>query len=69
MEVILSDSLVGRKIGHYELQEIIGRGGMAVVYRAAQPRAAPPNASLTKNWSRLPKAFGTWRARAPCAWS
>jgi serine/threonine-protein kinase len=34
----LSDNLVGRKIGHYELHEVIGRGGMAVVYRAAQPR-------------------------------
>src|SRR5687767_14063146 len=31
------DPLAGRTFGQYELQERIGRGGMAAVYRALQP--------------------------------
>jgi len=29
--------LVGRKVGPYEIRDVIGRGGMATVYRAYQP--------------------------------
>jgi len=32
----MTDNLVGKKIGQYELQSFIGEGGMAVVYRAYQ---------------------------------
>ncbi len=32
----MTDNLVGKKIGPYELQTFIGEGGMAVVYRAYQ---------------------------------
>ncbi|MBN1429892.1 MAG: serine/threonine protein kinase [Anaerolineae bacterium] len=34
----MNDALTGRKIGQYELHEVIGRGGMAIIYRASQPR-------------------------------
>src|SRR4051812_36959434 len=31
------DPLIGQRFGQYQLQDRIGRGGMAVVYRALQP--------------------------------
>lgn len=34
----MNENLVGLSIGHYQLREIIGQGGMAIVYRASQPR-------------------------------
>jgi hypothetical protein len=34
---IMQDSMVGRILGHYELMELIGRGGMARVYKSIQP--------------------------------
>ena len=33
-----SERLTGRKLGEYELHEVIGQGGMATIYRATQPR-------------------------------
>lgn len=33
----MSDSLIGKKIGKYQIVEHIGRGGMAEVYKAYQP--------------------------------
>ncbi len=36
----MAQIVAGRKLGPYELQEIIGQGGMGVVYRAHQPGAA-----------------------------
>ena len=32
-----TNNLVGRQLGAYELIDVIGRGGMAVVYKALQP--------------------------------
>jgi serine/threonine protein kinase len=32
----MTDPLIGKKIGQYEIQSLIGQGGMAVVYRAHQ---------------------------------
>lgn len=34
----MSEALAGHKLGQYELHEVIGRGGMATIYRASQPR-------------------------------
>jgi serine/threonine protein kinase/DNA-binding LacI/PurR family transcriptional regulator len=33
----MADALIGREIGQYEIQSLIGQGGMAIVYRAYQP--------------------------------
>lgn len=33
----MEDALVGQRLGPYQLHEVIGRGGMGVVYRASQP--------------------------------
>src|SRR5690606_54610 len=33
---LMTDDLIGKKIGGYEILELIGRGGMASVYRAHQ---------------------------------
>lgn len=33
----MTDPLIGKKIGQYEIQALIGQGGMAAVYRAYQP--------------------------------
>jgi len=30
------DPMIGKKIGQYEIQSLLGQGGMAVVYRAHQ---------------------------------
>src|SRR5690349_23815060 len=32
----MADSLIGRQVGQYDVQSLIGQGGMAVVYRANQ---------------------------------
>ncbi len=37
-EVSVDENLAGRTFGPYELKEVIGRGGVAVVYRAHQPQ-------------------------------
>src|SRR5688572_7643628 len=34
--ISMTDPLIGKKIGQYEIQSLIGQGGMAVVYRAHQ---------------------------------
>ena len=33
----MEDTLQGQRLGPYQLHEVIGRGGMGVVYRASQP--------------------------------
>jgi serine/threonine protein kinase len=33
----MADALIGKRVGQYEIQSLIGQGGMAVVYRAYQP--------------------------------
>jgi hypothetical protein len=33
----MQDSMIGRILGHYELMELIGKGGMARVYKSIQP--------------------------------
>ncbi len=35
--MLLDDPLIGRKLGEYEVLEVIGEGGMGVVYRGVQP--------------------------------
>lgn len=34
---VTPDPLIGQQLGQYELQEVLGQGGMAAVYRALQP--------------------------------
>lgn len=34
----MSDDLTGRRLGHYQVERVIGRGGMSVLYRATDVR-------------------------------
>ncbi|MGH3991468.1 MAG: serine/threonine protein kinase, partial [Pseudonocardiaceae bacterium] len=34
----MSDDLTGRRLGHYQVDGVIGKGGMSVLYRATDVR-------------------------------
>ena len=65
------DSFVGQKLGQYEIQQVINKGGMGAVYRAFQPslgrsvaiKILPPHPSLDENvvkrFEREAKTIGT----------
>jgi serine/threonine protein kinase len=48
------DPLVGQTLGQYELQDRLGRGGMAAVYRAIQPSLGRCVASKVSPLGQLP---------------
>lgn len=65
------DSFIGQKLGQYEIQQLINKGGMGAVYRAFQPslgravaiKVLPPHPSLDENvvkrFEREAKTVGT----------
>src|SRR4051812_37841550 len=59
----------GRDIAHYHVEEVIGRGGMAVVYKARDRRLGRPVALkfLSPSLSADPRAKGRFIAEARAA--
>src|SRR5689334_4962106 len=48
------DPLIGQTFGQYELQDRLGRGGMAAVYRAVQPALGRAVAVKVLSLAQLP---------------
>src|SRR3954451_1668634 len=48
------DPLIGQTFGQYELQDRVGRGGMAAVYRALQPGLGRSVAVKVLSLAQLP---------------
>ena len=63
--VVLSDPVPGSRIAGWEIVRLLGRGGMAVVYRALEPVMRRPTALKVVRKSELDPAQAGGAAARP----
>ena len=61
-ESALSDSWVGRRIGAYEIVDLIGEGGMGRCIAASAPMSSMKSKSQSKSFARASALPSLWRS-------